>query len=52
MSAQIASPTTTPVATAIVKNVDDKTNQKRFHGFIAGVTSGVTKLVVGHPFGK
>ncbi|KAF8944195.1 hypothetical protein BGZ47_004556, partial [Haplosporangium gracile] len=50
MSTQIASPTATPVATTIVKNVDDKTNQKRFHGFIAGVTSGVTKLVVGHPF--
>jgi len=30
---------------------DDKKNQKKFHGFIAGVTSGVTKLAVGHPFG-
>ncbi|KAF9273575.1 hypothetical protein BGZ88_003668, partial [Linnemannia elongata] len=50
MSAQIAPPAATPVATTIVKSVDDKTNQKRFHGFIAGVTSGVTKLVVGHPF--
>ncbi|KAF9551301.1 hypothetical protein EC957_009185 [Mortierella hygrophila] len=49
MSTQIASPAATPVAT-IVKNVDDKTNQKGFHGFVAGVTSGVTKLVVGHPF--
>lgn len=29
----------------------DKKNQKNFHGFIAGVTSGVTKLAVGHPFG-
>lgn len=28
----------------------DKKNQKKFHGFIAGVTSGVTKLAVGHPF--
>ncbi|KAF9123177.1 hypothetical protein BGX30_001581, partial [Mortierella sp. GBA39] len=50
MSTQIAPPAATPVATTIVKNVDDKTNQKRFHGFIGGVTSGVTKLVVGHPF--
>lgn len=30
---------------------NDKKNQKKFHGFIAGVTSGVTKLAVGHPFG-
>ncbi|KAF9352704.1 hypothetical protein BGX34_012015 [Mortierella sp. NVP85] len=29
---------------------EDKSKQKRFHGFIAGVFSGVTKLVVGHPF--
>ncbi|KAG0020973.1 hypothetical protein BGZ82_011458 [Podila clonocystis] len=29
---------------------NDKKNQKKFHGFIAGVTSGVTKLAVGHPF--
>jgi hypothetical protein len=31
---------------------EDKSKQKKFHGFIAGVFSGVTKLVVGHPFGK
>ncbi|KAF9415545.1 hypothetical protein BGZ94_000069 [Podila epigama] len=29
---------------------NDKKNQKTIHGFIGGVTSGVTKLVVGHPF--
>jgi len=45
-----------PVPTAIVPKTqplaEDKSNQKRFHGFIAGVFSGVTKLVVGHPFGN
>ncbi|KAF9135263.1 hypothetical protein BGW39_003943 [Mortierella sp. 14UC] len=51
MSTQIATsaPATAAVAARVV-NKDDKTNQKRFHGFIAGVTSGVTKLAVGHPF--
>jgi hypothetical protein len=54
MSAEIASPTAPTVRVVHNSNssVDDKSNQKRFHGFIAGVTSGVTKLVVGHPFGN
>jgi hypothetical protein len=52
MSTQIATtPTAAAAAATRAVNNDDKTNQKRFHGFMAGVTSGVTKLVVGHPFG-
>jgi hypothetical protein len=26
--------------------------KNRFRGFAAGMASGITKLVVGHPFGK
>ncbi|KAF9949941.1 hypothetical protein BGZ70_001573 [Mortierella alpina] len=39
-----------PLAQALPPRIEDKKNQKKFHGFLAGVTSGVTKLVVGHPF--
>ncbi|GJJ76977.1 solute carrier family 25 (mitochondrial carnitine/acylcarnitine transporter), member 20/29 [Entomortierella parvispora] len=51
MSVSISSPPTTalkPVPT--LPPSENKANQKKFHGFVAGVTSGVTKLVVGHPF--
>ena len=27
-------------------------DQHRFKGFLAGLASGATKLIVGHPFGK
>jgi hypothetical protein len=30
----------------------EPTLHDRLRGFVAGVASGVTKLVVGHPFGK
>ncbi|KAG0375816.1 hypothetical protein BGX24_008610, partial [Mortierella sp. AD032] len=50
MSTPMATTAPQVAAAPRIVNKDDKTNQKRFHGFIAGVTSGVTKLVVGHPF--
>ncbi|KAI9277260.1 mitochondrial carrier domain-containing protein [Phascolomyces articulosus] len=31
-------------------NLDDQSLYNRFRGFAAGVTSGITKLAVGHPF--
>ncbi|KAF9586215.1 hypothetical protein BGW38_008425 [Lunasporangiospora selenospora] len=43
---------TKTTATAVTIASEDKSKQKKFHGFIAGVFSGVTKLVVGHPFGN
>jgi solute carrier family 25 carnitine/acylcarnitine transporter 20/29 len=30
----------------------DQSLQNRFRGFAAGMASGITKLAVGHPFGK
>lgn len=30
----------------------DKSFQNRVRGFAAGMASGITKLAVGHPFGK
>lgn len=33
-------------------NLDDQSLYNRFRGFAAGVASGITKLAVGHPFGK
>ncbi|KAF9979174.1 hypothetical protein BGZ73_005342 [Actinomortierella ambigua] len=44
--------TTTPasVAAAVKTEEDRKEAHKRWHGFLAGVASGVTKLAVGHPF--
>ncbi|KAF9940336.1 hypothetical protein BGZ65_007357 [Modicella reniformis] len=45
-------PTPISASTAIRTShlAEDKSKQKRFHGFVAGVLSGITKLVVGHPF--
>lgn len=31
-------------------NIDSKKTAKNYHGFIAGVFSGISKLAVGHPF--
>ncbi|KAF8928744.1 hypothetical protein BGZ58_009398 [Dissophora ornata] len=45
-----ASPVPTIIAQKIQPLSEDKNKQKRSHGFIAGIFSGVTKLVVGHPF--
>lgn len=33
-------------------SLDDKSLVNRARGFAAGVASGITKLAVGHPFGK
>jgi hypothetical protein len=33
-------------------SLDDKSFANRARGFAAGVASGITKLAVGHPFGK
>jgi len=53
MSVSISStPATTLKPVPTLPPNENKANQKKFHGFVAGVTSGVTKLVVGHPFGK
>ncbi|KAF9439298.1 hypothetical protein BGZ76_006027 [Entomortierella beljakovae] len=40
----------TAVISSKTKAADDKSKQKKIHGFIAGVFSGVTKMAVGHPF--
>ena len=40
---------------AMDKAVDDKSPSvfvKQYIGFVAGIASGVTKLLVGHPFGE
>lgn len=44
--------TSSTTATRLPSLAEDKSRQKRSHGFVAGVFSGITKLVVGHPFGK
>ncbi|KAG0055099.1 hypothetical protein BGZ83_009626 [Gryganskiella cystojenkinii] len=49
-SIPVPSPTTTAVALKTIPPHENKANQKKFHGFVAGVFSGITKLVVGHPF--
>lgn len=48
--ARTASPTATVVADANISKIDK--GNDRFKGFLAGTASGVTKCLVGHPFGK
>ncbi|KAG0242349.1 hypothetical protein BGW41_004360 [Actinomortierella wolfii] len=50
ISTSVATPKSS-ATTAPQASESPKEELKRWHGFLAGVASGVTKLAVGHPFG-